>query len=36
MAATSPKKALEQVEPPTPQAHEAACRIFRDAGLNAN
>jgi pyruvate formate lyase activating enzyme len=28
--------ALEGVEPPSAQAHEAACRIFRDAGLNAN
>jgi pyruvate formate lyase activating enzyme len=28
--------ALEQVEPPTAQAHETACRIFRDAGLNAH
>lgn len=28
--------ALEHVQPPSAQALESACRIFRDAGLNAN
>jgi len=28
--------ALEDIEAPSTQAHEGACRIFRDAGLNAN
>lgn len=28
--------ALEDVQPPSAQALETACRIFRDAGLNAN
>jgi len=27
---------LEQIEPPSAQAHEAACEIFRAAGLNAH
>lgn len=28
--------ALEDVQPPTPEAHSKACEIFRTAGLNAN